>query len=441
MLDQTVIVGAGHAGTTLAASLRENGYNGGIALVGAETQLPYHRPPLSKDFLKSATNDIQLLRPESFYRDNRIDLRLGQVAREIDLAGGRVVLSAGPPLSFTHLAIATGGRPRHSSAENGDSDGIEHLRSIADAQRIKSRLPGLQHLVIVGGGFIGLELAATLSDMGIAVTMIEVADRLMGRAVATETSRHFLDLHRGWGIEILLGEGLSRFIADSGCVCGVETTRGRRIATSLVVVGIGIQPNVELCQATGLECSNGVVVDDCMTAGRHGIVAAGDCVNFLHWQSQSSTRIESVQNATDQARVAALSLMGRREPYRAVPWFWSDQRQTKLQIAGMSDGVDEGVIRGNPEDGRFSVFRYRGDRLVAADSINRPGDHLAARRLIAAAVSPSRAQAGDPDFDLKKLLATPAARQLTSGEVEAASKRALGGLSAQGCGSGELHVH
>jgi 3-phenylpropionate/trans-cinnamate dioxygenase ferredoxin reductase subunit len=440
MRDQTVIIGAGHAGTTLAASLRENGYEGGIVLVGAETHAPYHRPPLSKDFLTSATDDIQLLRPECFYADHRIDLRLGQEAREIDPAGRRVALGAGPATPFTRLAIATGGRPRQCRAEHADADGIEYLRSIADARRIKSRLPGLQQLVIAGGGFIGLELAAHLSEMGVAVTVLEASDRLMGRAVAEETSRHFLDQHRAWGVEGLLGEGLGRFVADSGRLIAVETTCGRRIDTTMVVVGIGIEPNVEICRAAGFECDNGVVVDDRMLAGPDGVVAVGDCANFRYWRSGSRVRVESVQNATDQARVAARSLLGHSEPYRAVPWFWSDQRQTKLQIAGLPEGADEGIVRGNPADGRFSVFRYRGNRLVAVDSINRPGEHLVARRLIAAALSPSRVQAADPDFDLKTLTASQSSSGSACDGAEGASRSLREGRSGQDHGNGELRV-
>jgi 3-phenylpropionate/trans-cinnamate dioxygenase ferredoxin reductase subunit len=439
MLDRTVIIGAGHAGTTLAASLRDEGYDGSIVLLSAERELPYHRPQLSKGFLKSADEGVQHLRPRSFYEDNGIDLWLGHEIREIDLADRRVVSGGGIATAFTRLAIATGGRPRRYGGENADLPGIEYLRSIEDARRLKRSLSGLENLVVVGGGFIGLELAASLTEMGVAVTVLESAARLMGRAVADETSRHFLDLHRGWGVEVLLGEGLRRFTADAGRLSGVETTGGRRIATSLAVVGIGIDPDVELCRAAGLACDSGVVVDECMIAGRDGIAAIGDCAVFRRGTSGPLLRIESVQNATDQARVAARSLLGRREPYRAVPWFWSDQRQIKLQIAGLCNGADESVVRGNPADGRFSVFRYRSDRLMAVDSIDRPGEHLVARKLIAAGLSPSREQAADPDFDLRTLLANASAPRTSPAEP---SPRAsvLEALRVQGCGSDGHHA-
>lgn len=439
-LDRTVIVGAGHAGTTLAASLRENGYDGIITLVGAESHAPYHRPPLSKGFLKDSADGIPLLRPEAFYTENRIDLRLGTEARTIDLAGRRVLLGDGTAVAFSRLAVATGGRPRRCGVENADATGVAYLRTIADADRLRSRLPGLERLVIVGGGFIGLELAATLSGMGISVTVLEAAGRLLGRAVAEETSRHFLELHRSWGVELLLNEGLGRFVARSGQLVAVETTSGRRIATPLAVVAIGIEPDVDICQAAGLACEDGVLVDDRMIAGQDGIVAVGDCARFPHWQTGTRVRIESVQNATDQARVAARSLLGHGDPYRAVPWFWSDQRQVKLQIAGLSQGADSDVVRGDPADGRFSVFRYCGDRLIAVDSINRPGEHLVARRLIAAGVSPSRAQGGDPDFDLRALLPSRPEPAPAYESVGAASTGPREGRPGPGCGNGEVRA-
>lgn len=406
MADRTAIIGAGHAGTTLAASLRDEGYDGEIALFGAEPDMPYHRPPLSKTFLTSEADDVQHLRPASFYRDNAIDLRLDEEVRTIDLVACRVVSATGAATPFSRLAVATGGRPRRWRGENADAPGVAYLRSLDDARRIKRQLAGLQRLVVVGGGFIGLELAASLAGSGVAVTVLEAMDRLMARAVAPEISRHFSELHRDWGIELLLGEGLKRFCVDpAGRLSGVETTAGRHIAASLAIVGIGLEPEVTLCRSAGLACDNGVVVEECLTAGRDDIVAIGDCAAIRRGSASRPTRIESVQNATDQARTAARSLLGRKEPYRAVPWFWSDQRQTKLQIAGFCAGAADSVMRGDPSDGRFSVFRYRGDRLLAVDSIDRPGEHLVARRLIAAGVAPSRAQAADPDFDLRTLLA------------------------------------
>ena len=415
MRDRTVIIGAGHAGTTLAASLRDQGYDGSIVLLSGEAELPYHRPPLSKAFLKDPAGEGQYLRPEGFYSDNSIDLRLGQEVREIDLPGRRVVTSSGAEMTFARLALATGGRPRRYRGENADAVGIEYLRSVEDARRIKNSLSGLGRLVVVGGGFIGLELAAILSESGVAVTVLEIGDRLMGRAVAPETAQHFLDLHRSWGVEVLLGEGLRRFTAENGRLAGLETTAGRHIATSMAVVGIGIEPEVELGRRAGLVCENGIVVDEFMMTDCDAVAAIGDCAAFRCAASGRLLRIESVQNATDQARVAARSLLGGREPYRAVPWFWSDQRRTKLQIAGLGDRARESVLRGRPDDGRFSVFRYRDGRLVAVDSVDRPGEHLLARRLIAAGISPAPEQAADPDFDLRSLLGSPASGRAAEG--------------------------
>lgn len=420
MAERAVIIGAGHAGTTLAASLRDEGYDGGIVLFGAEPDMPYHRPPLSKTFLTAEADDVQHLRPVGFYRDNAIDLRLDEEIRKIDLVARRVVSATGAATSFSRLAVATGGRPRRWRGENADAPGVAYLRSLDDARRIKRQLAGLQRLVVVGGGFIGLELAASLSGCGVEVTVLEAMDRLMARAVAPETSRHFFELHRGWGIELLLGEGLARLCVDAaGRLSGVETTAGRHIAASLAVVGIGLEPEVALCRTAGLACDDGVVVEECLTAGRDDVVAIGDCAAIRRGSAARPARIESVQNATDQARTAARSLLGRKEPYRAIPWFWSDQRQTKLQIAGCCVGAADSVVRGDPSDGRFSVLRYRGDRLVAVDSIDRPGEHLVARRLIAAGVSPSRAQAADPDFDLRTLFAVAPAPVAVSAKLPA----------------------
>lgn len=404
MDEGTVIIGAGHAGTGIAAALRAEGYEGPITLLSAENETPYHRPPLSKTFLKTDADQAPLLRPATFYCANRIELRLGTHATAIDLRERRISLSNGRALPFTRLAIATGARACRLAAPGGELDGVRYLRTIDDARQIRSRLHGLDRIVIVGGGFIGLELAATLSDMGVSVTLLELADRLMARAVAPEVSRYFLSLHRAWGVDVLLGQGLRKVIGNDGLVSAVETTAGRRIEAPAVIVGVGVVPNVELAKHAGAACDNGILVDEYMRAGNDAVVAAGDCAAVKRGAADRAVRLESVQNASDQARIAAKSLLGRRKPLRAVPWFWSDQRDTKLQMAGLANGADERVVRGTVEGGRFSVFQYRAGVLVAVDSVNQPADHLVGRKLLAAGISPTPEQARDPTFDLKTLL-------------------------------------
>ena len=405
MQDEVAIIGSGQAGATLAACLRSDGFDGRIRLLGQEAHLPYQRPPLSKDFLNRAADAPALLRSERFYHDHEIDLIPGNPVREIDLQGRRLMLETGHTLPFTRLAVTTGGRPRRLPATDG-LEGIFHLRTMDDAEAIRRALVEQTRIVIVGGGFIGLELAATLSALGHGVTVLEAGSSLMGRAVAPETSAHFRRLHQEWGVEVLVGERPERFADDGGRLVSVTTSSGRVLAATIAVVGIGIVPNVELCAAAGLDCPDGVAVDECMAAGPQWVVAAGDCARFPHAPSGRRLRIESVQNASDQARCAAGSLLGRRRAYEAVPWFWSQQRDQRLQMTGIGIDADRSVVRGDPEAGAFSVFRYCGDRLLAVDSVNRPAEHMTARKLIGQDRQPSGEQAADTDFDLKSLLAS-----------------------------------
>jgi 3-phenylpropionate/trans-cinnamate dioxygenase ferredoxin reductase component len=399
-----VIIGAGHAGSAIAAGLRIEGYEGRVTLLSAEEELPYHRPPLSKTFLKADGDQPLLLRPASFYDANRIDLRLQTSAREIDFRSSRVELMDGHSVPFGRLAIATGARARQIKADAVPLDGIEYLRTAADARRIRSRLLSVDRIVIVGGGFIGLELAATLSEMGVSIALIEMADRLIGRAVAPETSQHLLHWQQSWGVDLLLGEGLSRVVGADGRVVAVETTAGRRIDTQAVIIGIGASPNLDLARRAGIACGDGILVDEFMRAGDNRIVAAGDCVAFAHGARGQAIHVESVQNASDQARTAVKSLLGRQEPYRAVPWFWSDQRDIKLQIAGLAENSDRSIVRGDPAGGKFSVFRYRAAELSAIESINQPADHFVGRKLLAAGITLTSDQVKDLSFDLKTLL-------------------------------------
>ena len=399
-----VIVGGGHGGSQIAASLREKGYEGKLTLVTAEPDLPYQRPPLSKAYLKTLDHDLLPLRPESFYLKNDIDLRLATLATAIDQRAGALKLADGSSLPFDRLALAPGARPRVPAIEGINLDGVFYLRDAADARVLRERLHQAENVVVVGGGFIGLEIAATARLLGKSVSVLEAADRLMGRVVAPEISRHFLNLHRGWGSDVRLDTPIGCIIGEAGSVVAVETASGARIAADIVVIGIGVVANVELAADAGLTIDNGILVDLFLVTSAPNIVAVGDCVSFDHWQLGRPVRLESVQNAVDQGKSAAATLLGNRQSYREVPWFWSDQGDVKLQMVGLSTDATTSVLRGKPDDGAFSVFHYSQDRLAAIDSVNRAGDHMVGRRLMAAGLALTQEQAADKSLDLKALL-------------------------------------
>ena len=399
-----VIVGGGHGGSQIAASLRGDGYDGPLTLVTAESDVPYQRPPLSKAFLKDPAHDLLPLRPESFYAKNDIDLRLGAEACAIDRTGSALVLRDGSAIPFDRLALATGATPRLPPVAGIDLAGVYTLRHAADARRLRDALFAANDVVVVGGGFIGLEIAGTARLLGKTVTVLEAADRLMGRVVAPEISHHFLALHRGWGSDVRLATAVGGIIGEGGKVVAVATAAGDRVPADIAVIGIGVTPNVALAAEVGATIDNGILVNDFMETSVPGLFAVGDCVAFDHWELKRRVRLESVQNAVDQAKTLSAVLTGKREPYRAVPWFWSDQGDVKLQMVGLSADATESHLRGNPDDGSFSVFHYAGAKLVAIDSVNRAGDHVLGRRMIGAGLSPPPASVADMSVDLKALL-------------------------------------
>lgn len=402
-----VIIGASYAGIQAALSARDAGYAEPVTVVTDEKSLPYQRPPLSKDFLLDAISEQNLvLRDDAFFADRRIDLRLGRRAVEIDRNARQVALVDGARIDFDDLVIATGSRARRMSVPGAELDGICYLRSVADAIDLKSRLGQANEIVIVGGGFIGLEVASALARRGKKVTVIEAASRLLARAVSPVVSHFLLDAHAQAGVEVRLGDTVVAMTGNAGRLSGVELGSGVHLRADLVVAGIGGIANDELAHAVGLKCSNGIIVDQHGRTEAARIHAAGDCANHYNRIAEEWVRLESVQHAQDQGRAAGLAVAGSHQPYDSVPRFWSDQYDFKLQIVGHSARCDRMVTRGSVEAGGFSVFHYRQGRLVAVDSVNRPGDQLAARRLIAAGVSPSPGQAGDSSFDIKTLLKT-----------------------------------
>ncbi len=302
------------------------------------------------------------------------------------------------------MVLATGARPRIPPIEGADLDGVFALREAEDARQIRQRLGAAHDVVVVGGGFIGLEIAATARLLGKTVTVLEAADRLMGRVVAPQISEHFLSLHRGWGSDVRLRTPIGRVVGEAGRVVAVETTNGDRIAADMVILGVGVVPNVELAADAGLAVEDGILVDDTMATSATHVLAIGDCAAFEHWELGRRVRLESVQNAVDQAKTAAKTIVGRTEAYRDVPWFWSDQGDVKLQMVGLSNNATSSVVRGNPQDSAFSVFHFDHERLVAIDSVNRAADHMVGRRLLAAGLSPSPETCADESADLKGLV-------------------------------------
>ena len=389
MNNGVVIVGAGHAGVQAAASLREEGYDGPVILVGDEAELPYHKPPLSKIFIKDTGAKPQPLRGGAFYTGNDIDLRPGIRVARIDLAGQRLELAGGGALPFDRLVLATGSRPRILPLPGGELAGVVSLRSLADARLIRELSADAEDVVIIGGGFIGLEIAATLGAAGRRVTVVEAVGRLLGRAVAPVIAAHVRARLEAAGVRVLTGATVERLEGEGGRVAAAVLSSGERLPAGMVVIGVGVVPNVELAEAAGLETANGIRVDAQMRTAAPQVLAIGDAVNYRHWFTGTDIRLESVQNATDQARLAARTILGHEDAYAAVPWFWSDIGDMKLQMVGLALGGDRHVVAGDAADNRFSVYHYAADRLIAIESVNRPADHMLGRRMLGAGFSPA----------------------------------------------------
>lgn len=399
-----VVVGAGQAGLQVVESLRKGGFDGTLTLIGDETHPPYQRPPLSKHYLAGDFADERLyFRPREHYAKLDVDLRLATRVDAIERAQARVLLADGTVLPYDGLALATGTRVRPLPVPGGDLPGVCALRGLDDARRLKTRLAGARRVVVIGGGFIGLEVAATARKLGCDVHVVEALDRLMARVMPPVVSTFFAELHRARGVHLHLGSGVDA-IVDAAPGLAVRLTGGATLAADLVVAGIGVLPNQELAQAAGLACANGIVVDEFTRTSDPAIVAAGDCTVHRNLRYAVPHRLESVQNAVDQAKVAAATLLGRPQAYADVPWFWSDQYDVKLQMAGLAVAPDQHVLRGTPGPTGFSVFYFTAGRLVAVHSLNRPADHMLARRLLTSDTPVTAAQAGDPAFDLKRLL-------------------------------------
>jgi 3-phenylpropionate/trans-cinnamate dioxygenase ferredoxin reductase subunit len=402
-----VIAGAGLAGHQVGASLREMGHTGPLVLVGEEPYRPYQRPPLSKSYLFGSFDDAKLaIRAETFYADREIRVLTGRKVVALDRAHHRAALDDDTILAYDHFVFAVGARNRPLPVHGAELGGVYYLRTLEDARALKGALATARSAVVIGAGFIGLEFAAAAAKHGIDVTVIEVADRPMARALSPAMAAIFRREHARSGVRFMFNSQVLHILGEAGAAVAVETVANERVPADIVVIGIGVQPNVEVAAAAGLPVSNGIVVDDMLRTSDPCVSAVGDCASHPNpFGGGLALRLESVQNATDQGRCLAAGLLGKPTPYGSVPWFWSDQGDLKLQIAGLTGGFDQAVVRGDAMGTACSVFCFQGGRLLGVESVNRPGEHLMARRLIGQRVALTAAQAADEKFDLKEHLA------------------------------------
>ncbi|KZL17019.1 Rhodocoxin reductase [Pseudovibrio axinellae] len=387
MTNKIVVVGAGQAGVQAAQTLRQKGYKGKLVVLGNEPQPPYQRPPLSKKFLRGEVEpDALFIRPEAFYELHNIDLMLNAHVNHIDLGKKSLRLSGGEEVQWDKLLLATGTRARDLPLPGADLDGVVTLRSIADVELMKQLfLPG-KKLVVIGGGYIGLEVAAVARSMGLDVVVLEAQERLLKRVVSPDLSAFFHSLHEERGVELHCGTGVTSIEGVSGKVSSVKLADGRELPCDMVLSAVGAVPNSELAAAAGLEVDDGIIVDGAGQTSHEDVYACGDCVRFFSERYGRSIRLESVQNAIDQAKAAAHALTDpdndHSHDYDPLPWFWSDQHHIKLQIAGLSNGYDEAVLVGDTSADSFYVAYLAKGKLIAVDSVNHPRSHMMARRVI-----------------------------------------------------------
>lgn len=401
-MSHIVVVGAGQAGQALVCKLRELNFNGQITLIGEEPVAPYQRPPLSKDYLLGETDVERLyLRPFEYYGEHDITLRLGQKVTGVD-AAKKTVQVAGEEISYDQLALTTGAIPhRLPAAIGGDLQGLHVVRTLADVDQMKPEFQPGRNVLIVGGGYIGLEAAAVAARKGLNVTLVEMADRILQRVAARETSDVVRRLHESEGVTILEGVGLKQLNGD-GAVQSATLSDGSELPVDFVIVGVGVAPATEVAELAGLTLDNGIWTNEFGQTSDPAIWAAGDCASFPY--KGRRVRLESVGNANDQAELVAENMLGAGIAYEAMPWFWSDQYEMRLQIAGLNTGYDNVVTRPGKNETSMSFWYYQGDTLLAVDAITDPRSYMVAKRLIAMGKSPSRKAVADPETNLKSLL-------------------------------------
>lgn len=401
-----LIVGTGHAGSQAAIALRQYGFAGSIALLGKEPELPYERPPLSKDYLAGEKPfERMLIRPESFWSERKIDIFGGEEIVDVDAKAQQVRSETGSTFHYRHLIWAAGGSARKLKCEGGDLTGVHTIRTRSDVDALKKELPGAQRIAVVGGGYVGLEAAAILRSAGKDIVLIEAMDRLLARVAGEEISRFFEAEHRRQGVQIRLDERVASIGGHDGRVEAVLLESGHAIPADIVVVGIGIDPEVSPLLKAGCAGSDGVNVDEFCRTSLPGIYAIGDCARHRNiFAGGEALRIESVQNAHDQATVAAKAILGNPEAYTSIPWFWSNQYDVKLQTVGLSTGHDQRIVRGFPERGSFSLVYLRQGQVIALDCVNATKDYVQGRKLILEAARPDLERLANPDIPLKELL-------------------------------------
>lgn len=394
-----IIVGAGQAGLQAVHSLRQAGFDGDLTLIGDEPRAPYQRPPLSKAYLSNEIGADRLeLKPAVFFSENDVTCLFGVGVQALDVRDNRLSLTDGSTLEFDMALLATGSRPRALPIEGSDLDGVVTLRTVADVDAMRPVIDSGKRAIIIGGGYIGLEVAASLRKLGLEVTVLEAFDRVMARATSEIVSHHYQAMHRRHGAELALGARVERIERNPDGLT-VHTDQAA-YGADLVLVGIGAQPNQELAEAAGLTVDNGIVVDAMCRTAAPNVFAAGDCCSFPSLRYGRIVRLESVQNAIDQAKAAAMSMLGKGAAYDPVPWFWSDQYDAKLQIAGLSQDADEQVLRGDVETGAFSVAYVKQDRLIAIDAVNVPKDYMMVRRIAPTDHRVNRSALADPSISI-----------------------------------------
>jgi 3-phenylpropionate/trans-cinnamate dioxygenase ferredoxin reductase subunit len=400
-----VIVGAGQAGSEFAAELRTLGYEGRVVMVGDEAPLPYKRPPLSKGYLTGTVTADQLpIRNAAVHEKNRIEFIGGVRASSIDRVAKTVTLSNGDTIAYTRLALTTGGRARPLPLPGADLANVMSLRSVADADTIRAQLVEGRRLVIIGGGYIGLEIAAVAVKAGLHVTVLEAAPRVLARVTAPEISEFYTRVHREEGVDVRVGVQIAALTGD-GAVSGVRLVDGSTVNADAVIVGIGLIANTELASAAGLAVDNGIVVDEYGYTSDPDIVSAGDCANRPSALLGGRVRLESVPNAMEQGRHAARALMGQPKAYDELPWFWSDQYELKLQMCGLSAGYDQLVVRGSTANRTFSAFYLRQGRIIAGDAVSQLRDFGVIKKLVAARAEIAPDRLADETVALKDLAA------------------------------------
>ncbi len=404
-MDKVVIVGGGQAAFSTASSLRQWGYDGQLVILGDEVTPPYQRPPLSKTYLLGEFPSERLLfKPDAWYEQNRIDLMLDARAERIDLDDRSVLTTRGNRVSFERLVLATGASPCElPDLPSAEYSNVHLLRSLTDVEAIRETLPDTGHVLIVGGGYIGLETAATMRKLGHEVTVIEREHRLLARVTVEPVSDYYENLHRSHGVDIRTGVTVEHWLSEDASVSAATLSDGTSVEVSAVLVGIGVRPNTELAAAAGIEVDNGILVDEDARSSAPTVFAAGDCANrpLVHYGCRG--RLESVHNALEQGKLAAAAMLRRPRPTEDLPWFWSDQFDIKLQIAGLPMPEDDVIVRGDPDSNSFSILTTRDGRLTSANAIGAPRDFIAAKQLIAARVPVRQTDIADPAIPLKDL--------------------------------------